>query len=82
MAKKCSVSRAEQDAAAAESQRRAEIAQKSGYFAEEIVPVDVKIRNRVTRIEVDEFPKHGTTLDNLSALKPVFIRVRNGGVLK
>ncbi|CAB0010515.1 unnamed protein product [Nesidiocoris tenuis] len=80
VAKKCSVSRAEQDAAAAESQRRAEVAQKSGYFAEEIVPVDVKIRNQVTRIEVDEFPKHGTTLDNLAALKPVFIRDGTGTV--
>ena len=63
------VSRADQDAFAAESQRRAEAAVSSGVFDREIVPVEVPQRKgpplRVTR---DEYPRAGTTAEKLGAL--------------
>ena len=64
------ISRADQDAFAAESQRRAEAAVKSGVFDREIVPVEVPQRKgppvRVTR---DEYPRPGTTAEKLGALR-------------
>jgi acetyl-CoA C-acetyltransferase len=69
------VSRADQDQFAAESQRRAEIAVTSGVFEREIVPVEIPQRKgpprRVTR---DEYPRAGTTVEKLAALKPAFAK--------
>ena len=62
------VSREEQDELAALSQQRAEAAQKSGFFAEEITPVTTPSGNVV---DTDDCPRHGTTLEKLSGLKPV-----------
>ena len=73
--KRFNVSRADQDAFAAESQRRAEIAVSSGVFDREIVPVDVPQKKgppaKVTR---DEYPRSGTTAEKLRALKPAFAK--------
>jgi acetyl-CoA C-acetyltransferase len=66
------ISREDQDAFAAESQRRAEAAIKSGAFAEEIVPVVVPGKKGETRIDTDEHPRPGTTADSLAKLKPAF----------
>jgi acetyl-CoA C-acetyltransferase len=66
------ISREDQDAFAAESQRRAEGAIKSGAFAEEIVPVVVPGKKGETRIDTDEHPRPGTTADSLAKLKPAF----------
>jgi acetyl-CoA C-acetyltransferase len=69
------ISRGDQDAFAAESQRRAEAAVNSGVFDREIVPVEVPQRKgapvKVTR---DEYPRAGTTVEKLAALKPAFDR--------
>jgi acetyl-CoA C-acetyltransferase len=62
------VSREEQDEFAALSQQRAEAAQKTGYFAEEITPVTTPSGNVV---DTDDCPRHGTTAEKLSGLKPV-----------
>jgi acetyl-CoA C-acetyltransferase len=67
------VSRADQDAFAAESQRRAEVAINSGVFAREIVAVDVpQPKGPPVRVDTDEYPRFGTTVDKLAALKPAF----------
>jgi acetyl-CoA C-acetyltransferase len=67
------VSRADQDACAAESQRRAARALQDGSFKAEIVPVDVPQRKGdPVRVEVDEYPRPGTTVERLAALKPAF----------
>jgi acetyl-CoA C-acetyltransferase len=66
------ISREDQDAFAAESQRRAEAAIKSGAFAEEIVPVVVAGKKGETRIETDEHPRPGTTAESLAKLRPAF----------
>jgi acetyl-CoA C-acetyltransferase len=64
--------RAEQDAYAAESQRRAAQAIASGRFADEIAPVIVAGRKGETRVERDEHPRPDTTAEALAKLPPVF----------
>jgi acetyl-CoA C-acetyltransferase len=66
------ISRADQDAFAAESQRRAESAIKSGAFKDEIVPVAVPGKKGETRVDTDEHPRPGTTVESLGKLKPAF----------
>jgi acetyl-CoA C-acetyltransferase len=64
--------RAEQDAFAAESQRRAAEAAASGRFADEIAPVSVPGKKGPTLVEKDEHPRPDTTVETLSKLPPVF----------
>jgi len=66
------ITRAQQDELAARSQSRAEAAQKSGRFTDEIVPVTVKTRKGDVVVDTDEHPRHGTTVDTLAKLKPAF----------
>jgi acetyl-CoA C-acetyltransferase len=66
------ISRADQDAFAAESQRRAESAIKGGAFKDEIVPVAVPGKKGETRVDTDEHPRPGTTAESLGKLKPAF----------
>ena len=69
------VSREDQDAFAAESQQRAERAVTSGVFDREIVAVDVPQRKGATlRVTRDEYPRAGTTVEKLAALKPAFAK--------
>ena len=64
--------RAEQDAYAALSQRRAAEAAASGRFEDEIVPVTVAGRKGPTLVERDEHPRPDTTAESLAKLPPVF----------
>jgi acetyl-CoA C-acetyltransferase len=67
------VSRADQDAFAAESQARAVRAIAEGRFKDEIVPVPVPQRKGdPTIVDTDEYPRAGTTVEKLAALKPAF----------
>jgi acetyl-CoA C-acetyltransferase len=66
------ITRAEQDAFAAESQKRAEAAIANGLFADEIVPVIVPSKKGDTTIAKDEYPRAGTTSEKLAALNPAF----------
>jgi acetyl-CoA C-acetyltransferase len=67
------VSRADQDAFAAESQRRAEAAITQGLFKDEIVPVDIpQKKGDPVRVDRDEYPRAGTTVEKLAALRPAF----------
>ena len=69
------ISRADQDAFAAASQQRAERALKSGAFEAEIVPVDVpQKKGPALRVSVDEYPRAGTSVEKLAALKPAFTK--------
>ena len=71
-ARKFNLSRAEQDAYAAESFRRANAAQEAGQFREEIVGVDVADgRGGVIRIDRDEGPAK-VKYDKMPTLRPVF----------
>jgi acetyl-CoA C-acetyltransferase len=73
VASRCRISRTEQDAFAAESQRRAAEALRDGTFTAEIVPVSVpQKKGEAQRVAVDEYPRSGTTAEKLAALKPAF----------
>lgn len=73
IAKKWGVSRADQDAFAANSQQKAEAAQKAGKFKDEIVGIEMPSRKGPpTVFDTDEYPKHGTTIETLAGLKPAF----------
>ena len=72
VAKKYEVSRREQDEFAAASQQKAEAAQKSGKFKDEIVPYEIVSKKGTTVFDADEFIKHGTTVDSLAGLRPAF----------
>ena len=72
VAKKYEVSRQEQDAFAMASQNKAEAAQKAGRFKDEIVPLQIPQKKGTVTFDSDEYPKHGTTLESLSALRPAF----------
>ncbi|RRU92126.1 3-oxoadipyl-CoA thiolase [Stutzerimonas chloritidismutans] len=65
------ISRADQDAFALRSQQRAAVAQQSGFFAEEIVPVVIKGKKGETVVDTDEHPRADTTAEALGKLKPV-----------
>ena len=67
------ISRADQDAFAAESQQRAERAQQDGSFQAEMVAVPVpQKKGEPLRIDRDEYPRPGTTVEKLAGLKPAF----------
>jgi len=67
------VSRADQDAFAAESQTRALRAIADGRFKDEIVAVPVPQRKGgPVIVDTDEYPRAGTTVERLAALKPAF----------
>ena len=65
------ISRADQDAFALRSQRKAATAQAAGFFAEEIVPVRIAHKKGEILVEDDEHLRPQTTLEALSKLKPV-----------
>jgi acetyl-CoA C-acetyltransferase len=63
-------SRADLDAFAAESQRRAQLAQKEGRFAKSLVPV--RDADGKVALDRDEHPRPGTTDEGLAKLEPSF----------
>ncbi|MFC1339501.1 MAG: hypothetical protein G8D28_10320, partial [gamma proteobacterium symbiont of Phacoides pectinatus] len=64
-----------QDRFAAESQQKAEAAQKAGLFRDEIIPGEIpQRRGEPVRFDEDEFPRHGTTAEGLAKLRPAFDR--------
>lgn len=71
VAARYSVSRAEQDEFAAESQRRAALTESQTAFAEEIVDVTVPGRTPVV-VTADEHPRPETTVEVLGKLRPSF----------
>jgi acetyl-CoA C-acetyltransferase len=66
------IPRAEQDALAVESQRRAGEAIGAGRFSDEITPVTVKGRKGDVVVAADEHPRPETTLASIAKLPPVF----------
>jgi len=78
VAKEYAVTREEQDAFAAASQNKAEAAQKTGRFADEIVTVEVPSRKGPVMFKDDEYVRHGATAEALKSLKPAFDK--NGSV--
>jgi acetyl-CoA C-acetyltransferase len=74
VAQRWQISRQDQDQFALGSQLKAEAAQKGGRFDDEIVPVTVKTRKGEDVVKVDEYPRHGATLEAMTKLKPAFTK--------
>ncbi len=72
VAQRWQITREQQDQLAAASQAKAEAAQKAGRFKDEIIPVKIATRRGETIVDADEHPKHGTTVEVLSKLRPAF----------
>lgn len=68
------ITRDEQDAFAVASQNKAEAAQKSGKFKDEITPVTVKNRKGDIIVENDEYIRHGATMEAMQKMRPAFVR--------
>ncbi len=73
MAKDWNISRAEEDALALDSHRRAVAAQDRGFFDDLIAPLD--------GVDKDHFPRRDTSLEKLAKLKPVFDRSSGRGTI-
>ncbi|MFP2929286.1 acetyl-CoA C-acyltransferase, partial [Pyxidicoccus sp. 3LG] len=72
IARDLDIGREPSDRFALASQRKFAAAQAAGFFAGELVPVELPgRRGSVTTVAVDEHPRPDTTLDKLSALKPL-----------
>ena len=72
IAQQFEISRNDQDAFAAQSQNRAEVAIAAGKFETEIVSVIVKKRKEEVEIAADEFPRSGVIAEGLAKLRPAF----------
>ncbi|MFJ3263898.1 acetyl-CoA C-acetyltransferase [Pseudomonas sp. NPDC086581] len=73
LVEKYGISREEQDAFAAESQRKATAAIEAGRFKAEITPIEIPQRKgEPLRFDTDEQPRAGTTAESLAKLKPAF----------
>ena len=72
VARRFNIERSEQDDFALASQQKAEVAQNSGRFADEIVSVKIVSRKEEITVDKDEHPRPGTTLEGLQRLKPAF----------
>lgn len=69
------ITRRMQDEYACESFRRAEVAQKAGWFDDEIVPITTKVKDaegnlKEVTLTKDEGPRYGTTLESLMKIRP------------
>lgn len=73
------ITREELDAFSLSSQQKAKAAIAAGRFADEIVPVPVKVKRETVDFEVDEYPKANSTAEGLAKLKPAF--KKDGGVV-
>jgi len=72
LAEKYKITREEQDVFAYTSQQRAMAAIKEGKFKDEIIPIEVKVGRRGTKIvDTDEHPRPETTMEGLAKLKPI-----------
>ncbi|GAE28349.1 3-ketoacyl-CoA thiolase [Halalkalibacter wakoensis JCM 9140] len=81
VANRYGVSRADQDAFAVESHKRAAAAIECGHFKDEIVPVDVtlrsvgadnKLKEKQIQFDTDEGVRTETTVEGLAKLRPAF----------
>ncbi len=73
VAEQWGITREEQDQFAVASQNKAEAAQKSGKFTDEIVPVIIpQKKGDPLVIDTDEYPRHGSTIEKMAKLPPAF----------
>ena len=72
VAERYNIPRDMQDEFALGSQQKCEAARKAGKFVDEIVPVPIASKKETVMFDTDEYPRDGTTLEALAAMKPAF----------
>jgi acetyl-CoA C-acetyltransferase len=78
VAEKWGVTREDQDALAAESHRRAAHATSEGWFADQMLPIEVKVGRKTITFATDEHIRPDVDTEALAKLRPAFNR--NGSV--
>jgi len=79
VAKKCEISRDQQDTFAVESHRRAAAAISEGRFKSQILPIELKTRKGTTQFDTDEHVRTDVSAESMAKLRAVFIK-ENGTV--
>jgi acetyl-CoA C-acetyltransferase len=72
VAEKWGITRQAQDELALQSHQRAAAAIKAGYFKEQILPIESKVKGQTIVFDTDEHVKADTTLEKLAKLRPAF----------
>ena len=72
VAKKFGVSREDQDALAVQSHKRAGHAIAQGYFKEQIMPVEVRVKRQTVIFDTDETVRADSSIEKLAKMRPVF----------
>jgi acetyl-CoA C-acetyltransferase len=72
VAKKWNISREDQDKLAVESHQRAAKAAAAGYFKEQILPVEIKVRRQPVQFDTDEHVRGDVNLEGMAKLRPAF----------
>ncbi|HEX5865069.1 MAG TPA: acetyl-CoA C-acyltransferase family protein [Casimicrobiaceae bacterium] len=79
VATKCGISRADQDAFAVESHKRAANAIAKGYFKDQILPIELKSKKGSIQFDTDEHVRGDVTAEGLGKLRAAFAK-ENGTV--
>jgi len=72
VAEKWGITRQAQDELAIQSHKRAAAAIAAGYFKEQILPIESKVKGQTVVFDTDEHVKVDTTLEKLAKLRPAF----------
>jgi acetyl-CoA C-acetyltransferase len=72
VAAKWGITRQAQDELAVQSHQRAEAAISAGYFKQQILPIESKVKGQTVAFDTDEHVKADTTLEKLAKLRPAF----------
>jgi acetyl-CoA C-acetyltransferase len=72
VAKKWNVTREDQDKLAVESHQRAAAAIDKGYFKDQILPVEIKVKGGTAMFDTDENVRRDASLERMAKLRPVF----------
>jgi acetyl-CoA C-acetyltransferase len=79
VATKIGITRADQDAFAVESHKRAANAIANGYFKDQILPIELKSKKGPTQFDTDEHVRSDASLEGMAKLRAVFVK-ENGTV--
>jgi acetyl-CoA C-acetyltransferase len=79
VAAQCGLTRADQDAFAVESHKRAANAQSKGYFKDQILPIELKSKKGPVQFDTDEHVRADASIEGMGKLKAVFAK-ENGTV--
>ena len=72
VAKRWEISREDQDKLAVESHRRAVAAIDAGYFKDQILPIEIKVKGGTAPFDTDETVRRDASLEKMAKLRPVF----------